>query len=232
MPDHFFEFSKRERTGIACLLGLCTVLYALPAVFPLFHQPTPMDTAGFHETATMIAEMMKDTGAAFPDHRYRRRDSFRRNEFHKDTFRKYERVYAMAKPAPASIDINTADTSQLDRLPGIGAVLARRIVTFRERLGGFHNISQVGETFGLADSVFKKIQPFLKLGDVSLRKIDINQTDDKSLAEHPYIDTKLARSIVRYRNAHGPFGDIQALKRVALVDEVIYRKIEPYIKVN
>src|SRR5690606_23207700 len=101
-----------------------------------------------------------------------------------------------------------------------------------DRLGGFHDIRQVGETYGLADSVFVKIQPLLQLGSVSLRKIDINKTDEKSLADHPYIDTKLARAIIRYRNNHGPFRSVEGLKAIALVDEVIYRKLEKYLVVN
>ena len=119
-----------------------------------------------------------------------------------------------------------------DRLPGIGPVLARRIVLFRERLGGFYSISQVGETFGLADSVFVKIQPFLQLGDVSLRKIDLNETDEKSLADHPYINTKLARLIVRYRSNHGPFRHPGELRGIALVNDSIYRKLEKYLEVK
>lgn len=130
------------------------------------------------------------------------------------------------------IDVNAADSAQWERLPGIGPALAKRIVGFRERLGGFYDTRQVGEVYGLADSVFNKIQPFLRLGDVSLRKISLNETDDKSLALHPYINTKLARVIVRYRSAHGPFREVEALRALALVDDSIYRKIEKYLKVN
>ncbi|MGN7719125.1 ComEA family DNA-binding protein [Chitinophaga sp. 22620] len=134
-------------------------------------------------------------------------------------------------PVPV-IDINAADSAQWERLPGIGPTLAKRIVGFRERLGGFYDTRQVGEVYGLADSVFNKIQPFLRLGDVSLRKISLNDTDDKSLALHPYINTKLARVIVRYRSAHGPFREVEALRALALVDDSIYRKIEKYLAIN
>ncbi|RAJ04210.1 DNA uptake protein ComE-like DNA-binding protein [Chitinophaga skermanii] len=131
-----------------------------------------------------------------------------------------------------SIDINTADSSSWELLPGIGAGYTRRILKFRERLGGFHDVQQVGETYGLPGSVFNKIQPFLKLGDISLRKIDLNQADEKSLGDHPYINTNLARAIVKYRSVHGPFERVEDLKRLPLVDEINYRKIEYYIAVT
>lgn len=128
------------------------------------------------------------------------------------------------------ININTADSSQWESLPGIGPVLAARIVKFRDKLGGFHAISQVQETFGLPDSTFNKIQSYLRLYEVSLKKIDINQTDEQTLAKHPYIRYKLARLIILYRSNHGPFRRPEDLLGIPLVDDSIYRKIEHYIK--
>jgi DNA uptake protein ComE-like DNA-binding protein len=126
--------------------------------------------------------------------------------------------------------VNTADSAQWESLPGIGPVLAARIVKFRERLGGFYSIRQIGETYGLPDSTFNKIQPYLRLYKVSLKKLDLNLTDEKSLAQHPYIRYKLARLIVRYRSNHGPFSQPEGLLGIPLVDDSIYRKIEHYIK--
>jgi hypothetical protein len=99
-------------------------------------------------------------------------------------------------------------------------------------LGGFYEIGQVRETFGLPDSTFNKIQPYLRLNKVSLKKLDINQTDEKSLAQHPYIRYKLARLIVLYRSNHGPFSHPKGLLGIPLVDDSIYRKIEHYIKIE
>ncbi|ATL47125.1 hypothetical protein COR50_07960 [Chitinophaga caeni] len=130
------------------------------------------------------------------------------------------------------VDINRSDSLDWLQLPGIGPGYTRRILHFRERLGGFYKVSQVAETYGLPDSVFNKIQPYLLLGEVSLRKIDLNQTDEKSLANHPYINTKLAGVIIRYRSIHGRFKSKEALKEVALVDDSIYRKIEYYIDIT
>ncbi|MCF6402427.1 helix-hairpin-helix domain-containing protein [Chitinophaga filiformis] len=157
-----------------------------------------------------------------------------------DTFRRYA-GYVPREPDDGArrkaynnrlpvLDINTADSALWESLPGIGPVLAARIVKFREKLGGFYSISQVGETYGLADSTFNKIQASLRLPKVSLKKIDLNHIDEKSLAQHPYIRYKLARLIVLYRNNHGPFRQPEDLLGIPLVDDSIYRKIEHYIK--
>ncbi|WP_143310675.1 ComEA family DNA-binding protein [Chitinophaga vietnamensis] len=136
------------------------------------------------------------------------------------------------KSHAAPIDINTADTLAWQTLPGIGPGFARRIVAFRDRLGGFYETAQIAETYGLPDSTFKKIQPFLKISDGSLKKMDLNLTDEKSLAAHPYIRYKLAHLIVQYRSAHAGFSRVEELKTLPLVDDIIYRKIEHYIVIK
>jgi competence ComEA-like helix-hairpin-helix protein len=61
------------------------------------------------------------------------------------------------------LDINTATAEQWEALPGIGPVLANRIVKFRYTLGGFSSVEQLKQTYGLSDSVFRNIQPYLRL---------------------------------------------------------------------
>src|SRR5262249_25636461 len=101
------------------------------------------------------------------------------------------------------IDINSADTTAFIALPGIGSKLAARIVNFREKLGGFYSVDQVGETFGLPDSTFQKIKQYLKLENNSLRKININTATVDELKLHPYIKWSIANPIIAYRNEHG-----------------------------
>jgi DNA uptake protein ComE-like DNA-binding protein len=157
-------------------------------------------------------------GNSYHDHAFRNPDS---------SFTRYHK-----KALPTVIDINTADTLAWQTLPGIGPGFARRIVSFRDRLGGFYAVKQVGECYGLADSIFQKIQPFLQIGNSSLTKLDLNLTDEKSLAAHPYIRYKLARLIVQYRSTHAGFKAVSELRSLPLVDEIIYRKIEYYIEIK
>jgi competence ComEA-like helix-hairpin-helix protein len=130
---------------------------------------------------------------------------------------------------PAAIDINSSDTSAFIALPGIGSKLALRIVSFREKLGGFFAIDQVAETFGLQDSVFQKIKSYLKLENVSVKKINVNTATLDELKAHPYIRWAIANPIIAYRNEHGPFANIEDLKKVMAVTVDIYNKIAPYL---
>jgi DNA uptake protein ComE-like DNA-binding protein len=130
------------------------------------------------------------------------------------------------------IDINEADSAQWACLPGIGMRLAGRIVRFRNKLGGFFSVDQVGETFGLPDSVFEEIRPYLHSGSAVLQQISLNAADEMVFRAHPYIGWRLAHAIVQYREQHGPFRSIDELQQLALMDPEKLKKLEPYLEIR
>jgi competence protein ComEA len=130
------------------------------------------------------------------------------------------------------VDINVADTSVFIALPGIGSKLAARILNFRDKLGGFYSIDQVGEVYGLADSVFQKIKTYLRLENISVKKININTATKDDMKLHPYLRWNLANAIVEFRNQHGRFNSIDDLKKIALITEEVFAKIKPYVSVE
>ncbi len=142
---------------------------------------------------------------------------------------KTETAFVHSAKTPLSIDINSADTSAFIALPGIGSKLAARIVNFREKLGGFYSVDQVGETFGLPDSTFQKIKSFLHLKNTSVRKININTATVDELKAHPYIKYNIANPIIAYRNEHGLFSKTEDIQKLMVITEEIYKKVSPYL---
>lgn len=136
------------------------------------------------------------------------------------------------KTASEILDINTADSMTFISVRGIGPVLASRIIRFREKLGGFYSVDQIGETYGLADSVFQKIKPLLYIQTYSLKKIDINNADVNQLKMHPYIGWKLARLIVQYRQQHGHFSNGNDLLNLSVLSETVFKKVQPYLEIT
>lgn len=143
-----------------------------------------------------------------------------------------ENKYVAGKKVYAIVDINSADTSAFIALPGIGNKLAARILSFREKLGGFYSIEQIGETYGLPDSTFQKIKQYLKLENSNIKKININTATVDELKAHPYIKYSLANPIVAYRNQHGPFAKVEDIKKVMVITDDIYDKISAYLTVQ
>jgi competence ComEA-like helix-hairpin-helix protein len=90
-------------------------------------------------------------------------------------------------------------------------------------------VEQIGETYGLPDSTFQKIKPFLNAGAAEIKKININTATKDELKAHPYIRWNLANAIVEYRNQHGTFNSVDDLKNIALIDEEVMAKIAPYL---
>ncbi len=135
------------------------------------------------------------------------------------------------RPIP-KLHLNQADSSDWEALPAIGPVLAGRIVRFREKLGGFREASQLLEVYGLTDSAYQRIMPFLDKENLRWKRISLNQASQAELAAHPYCRWKLARAIVAYREAHGPFLSVDELMDIHLVTPEAYRKLAPYCRLE
>jgi competence protein ComEA len=129
-------------------------------------------------------------------------------------------------------DINLADSAAWTRFPGIGEKLASRIIHFREKLGGFYRLDQVGETFGLPDSTFQKIKPYLVSRSVLLNRIDLNSATKEILQSHPYIPWQIAKNILDFRLQHGTFQSVDELLQLASMDSVKFEKLKPYLIVR
>ena len=128
-----------------------------------------------------------------------------------------------------SVDINKGDSLAYISLPGIGPSFARRIINFRNKLGGFYSISQVSETFGLPDSTFQKIKPLLVISAEEVKKININTATLDELKVHPYIRYQLANLLVQFRTQHGQYTSINDIKKIMVIDAELYNKISPYL---
>ncbi|RXK58521.1 helix-hairpin-helix domain-containing protein [Lacibacter luteus] len=129
----------------------------------------------------------------------------------------------------AVVEINSSDTADWKQLRGIGSGYAKRIVNFRNKLGGFISVEQVAETYGLPDSVFQQIKPQLKNNSAKVRKISINYSTVEELKAHPYIGFSVASAIVQYRKEHGNFSSVSDLQKIGAIDDKLYQKISPYL---
>jgi DNA uptake protein ComE-like DNA-binding protein len=145
---------------------------------------------------------------------------------HKSIYKKYDR-------SPLIVDIGTADTLELLKLPAIGPSFARRISNYRDKLGGFYSVNQLKEVWGLSDSIFQIISPHISLNDsTNIRRINVNTADYKEFKRHPYIDKILASVITSYRNQHGSFHSMEDIRKVPLFNEELYCKLAPYLKIE
>lgn len=70
---------------------------------------------------------------------------------------------AETQPTEGRLDLNAASTAELMELPGVGTVLAGRIVAAREARGGFTQVSQLLEIEGIGESLYGKLRELVFL---------------------------------------------------------------------
>ncbi|HRB68074.1 MAG TPA: helix-hairpin-helix domain-containing protein, partial [Chitinophagales bacterium] len=133
-----------------------------------------------------------------------------------------------------TIEINSATVEDFEKLNGIGKVYANRIVTFRNKLGGFHSIEQIKHVFGIEDSVFQKFKRNLTVKPIKPKKININQATFEELTANPYFFSTVAKQIIGYRTKVKPFSTIEDVKNLYFVKDhpEHYDKMLPYIAID
>ena len=124
------------------------------------------------------------------------------------------------------VDLNTADTTVLKRIPGIGSYYSRKICEYRERLGGFLDCNQVKEIEGLPDGIEKW---FTVSATSPSRKIAINRATFKELVRHPYLNYDQVKSIVNYRQKFGTIHSFQELSLDTNFCATDFSRLSPYM---
>lgn len=106
------------------------------------------------------------------------------------------------------VDLNTADTTTLKHIPGIGSYRAKKIVEYRKRLGGYVRVEQIMEACQMPDEVMD----WLRITPHEIARIDINSSSVNQMMRHPYISFYLAKDIFEWRKKHGPIKDASLLQ--------------------
>jgi len=96
-------------------------------------------------------------------------------------------------------EINSADTSQLKRIQGIGSVYSNRIVKFRKRLGGFVDIEQIAAVYGLNENMVDSIKKYFTLDLSNVKKISLEDANSYELRRYPFLSEKIIDEYLEFR---------------------------------
>lgn len=134
--------------------------------------------------------------------------------------------------ADVRININNADTTDWQKIRGIGPVFSRRITSYRDLLGGFYSLEQLLEVYGMDSTRYEQISEHIFLDTVKLNTININTADFVTLVRHPYLERNQVNSILQMRDRHGPYSSVEEIKKSELINEELFGKIAPYLSVT
>lgn len=129
------------------------------------------------------------------------------------------------------LNLNTADSISLEKLPWIGPVMAGRIIEYRKRLGGYLNIGQLKEIYGMREELFEKMIPRLTTDGV-VNPIFLNTDTKEKMGKHPYIGWHRARLIINYRQQHERFNSWQDVWKTMTFDSSSWLKARPYLNLG
>jgi len=127
------------------------------------------------------------------------------------------------------LELNRADTLELRRIRGIGAATSRRIVDYRQRLGGFLRTEQLLEVYGMDSLTYEVVLKYLTLDTGFVKPLDVNGMDLEGLADHPYVGWNLAKKIVAYRRQNGPYTRGVDLLKILALDSLDRYRLAPYL---
>lgn len=130
------------------------------------------------------------------------------------------------------IELNSTDTIELIKLRGIGRVYARRIVDYRQMLGGYTHVEQLKEIYKFPEGLLESLKPQLWVDTTKVRKMNLNLISYQELREHPYITEYQARAIVYYREKAGNIHSVDELQKHKLLDAYSFNRLKGYFAVN
>ena len=127
------------------------------------------------------------------------------------------------------IELNSATKEQLKKIRGIGEKTAERLIVYRTQLGGYSNLNQLDDVYGLDSTIKNNKTTYFIINTEVLSKIRINNITIKELLYHPYCDYNTTKKIINYREMHGDFISIEQILENNLIKAKQYRKIAPYL---
>jgi DNA uptake protein ComE-like DNA-binding protein len=140
----------------------------------------------------------------------------------KDTFK---HAYPTKIKETEHIVLNTADTTSLITIPGIGPYYARKIVQYGNRLGGYVSIDQLDEI----DDFPTEAKKYLVINNPAPKKLNINQLSLNELKRHPYINFYQAKAITDYRRLHGAIKSLNELRLLKDFPPEVIKRLTPYV---
>jgi competence protein ComEA len=130
------------------------------------------------------------------------------------------------------VNLNSADSAELVEIRGIGPIFARRIIKYRNLLGGFYNKTQLLEVYGLDERKYEEVAGYCTADETQVHKINVNTASINELKKHPYLDYYSAKAIVDRRVSRGNYVSVEQVREIPAIDSNLYRRIRSYLTIE
>lgn len=131
-------------------------------------------------------------------------------------------------PPGTVVELNTADTLVLKKVPGIGSAFAGRIVKYRRLLGGFYSVGQLSEVYGIDEERYRRLYPWFRVDSGPIRPIRVNGLLKDTLFRHPYLTARQLRVIRQQLRQKGKLHGWENLSLLEEFTEYDRKRLKPY----
>lgn len=229
----FFYFSKGERRAFTLLLCIITIAFVL-LILKDFYTPPPTEPAVTETKTIPIASdttqtKQEEIEVKQPERAAARQTAPARKKYTpKPRFNKSASTFAQKYPKGTIVELNSADTTILKKVPGIGSTFANRIIKYRNLLGGYYSVAQLREVYGIDDEKYAQLAIWFEADTSAIQKRPINQLSFEALSRHPYLSYKQARVIIRMRERKGNLSGWEMFELVEEFTEPDKARLAPY----
>jgi DNA uptake protein ComE-like DNA-binding protein len=221
----WFGFTRRERRSTFTLLILIAIVIIIRYSYP--DSKTKVESMNIESAA--LTEAAYSDSSMSQHKRMRLTATSQRHGSQDDGFNNRGRAGQEARKI-THVELNTCDTTALIRLPGIGSVLASRIIKYRKYLGGFANKEQLKEVYGLSEETYALVEDHVTADSSFISKININTADFKELSKVRYLDKYEITSILKYKELSGKIGSMTDLTENKILKAEKIVMVRPYLK--
>ncbi len=222
----FFAFTKSERRGILALLGILGGLMIGIQIMPYCYAKPVSDYSDIGANSSVEKNVGKTVGAQNFVPQQTLRSNARNN-----TPQNSKKFQPIREKKPFTIHANTCDTLDLQQIRGIGSAFSKRIIKYRDQLGGFVRKEQLLEVWGIDSAKYAQIEGAFIIDKKNIRKINLNTVTINDLKKHPYLDYYQAKAIVQTRDSQGLYKSIDDILKIALIDKETFELICEYLEI-
>ena len=202
----YFFFTKGERRGVIALLLIASLFLLIRVLLANRYEGSSAENVGEPFVSSVDESggrtnrsLSLSKGPLGEDGAFGRSLSLSKGPNNPNSFKHSGKTTRRSAKTDEMVELNSADTTRLKMLRGIGSGYAKMIVSYREKLGGFYKAEQLLEVYKFSDETYQKIKNQLQVDTTLIRKIKVNTATVKELKAHPYISYYQALSIVENR---------------------------------
>ncbi|MDR0845768.1 MAG: helix-hairpin-helix domain-containing protein [Tannerella sp.] len=236
----FFYFSREERRAFIVLLSLIVIAGILLILKDFRSPPESAEVMPTDSTVVVPQTSAQVPSPSSPEATPPKATSTTARKTEKPSETVSERVKRLTSSRPSYpktekfdagvvVELNTADTTILKKVPGIGSSFAGRIIKYRELLGGYYDVTQLSEVYGIDEEKYNSLAPWFTADASLIRKLPVNVLPQDSLRRHPYLDYRQARAIEQLRRQKKGLSGWENLQLLNEFTENDQKRLLPYL---